>query len=329
MERILSPEERYKRAQELYARRNNQKVTTTKNENANTIKKSKEKKIFIQLIVSALIYFIILSIKNGEFAFSNNVLEKTKYYISYDSNMDELYNNGLSYINNIFISKLFDNKVQENDLTFQEQVEEDINTQDSNVSEVKNIEEQVENNSIETQSSDSQEQKVNEVDNVDNQTEELGQGGAEEPEAKIADGSDQMVIDANEIKQKFNFQKPLEGTVSSRFGYRNSTSPNVPKKHTGIDIAVPVGTEVKSAISGTVTLVSSSGDYGKHVKITTDDIVVLYAHCSSIKVNQGDVVEQGQVIALSGNTGNTTGPHLHFEIRKSGRLVNPEYVMSF
>lgn len=340
MERILSPEERYKRAQELYARRNNQKVTMSKNENTDYIKKSKAKKIFIQLMASALIYFIIFSIKNGEFSFSNNILEKTKYYISYDTNIYELYNDVLSYINNNFISKLFNN-TQENSLTSEEQSQEDIkineentNNQDLDVSEAQIQEdigqEQLEDNSGQNQPSDSQEQNVDNVNNVNNQTEELGQGGAEEPEEKEPNSSDQMVNDANEIKQKYQLQKPLEGTVSSRFGYRNSSSPNVPKNHTGIDIAVPVGTEVKSAIGGTVTLVSSVGDYGKHVKITTDDdLVILYAHCSSIKVKQGDVVEQGQVIALSGNTGNTTGPHLHFEIRKSGRLVNPEYVMSF
>lgn len=343
MDRILSPEERYKRAQELYAKRNNQKEILLKKEKAESVKKSKVKKIFIQLLVSALIYFVLLSIKNSEISFSNNMLEKIKYYISYDSNINELYNNGLSYINNNFISKLFDNKnIRENSFILEQQtyeniqsIEEKNNNQDLNTFQIQNQEnteyKQLEDNSNIIQTSESENQDVDNVNNVDNQTEELGQGGAEEiTDGNISESSEQMVNDANEIKKKYQFQKPLEGKISSRFGYRNSTSPNVPKNHTGIDIAVPVGTEVKSAVGGIVTLVSSSGDYGKHVKITTDnDIVTLYAHCSNIKVKEGDIVEQGQVIALSGNTGNTTGPHLHFEIRKSGRLVNPEYVMNF
>lgn len=68
---------------------------------------------------------------------------------------------------------------------------------------------------------------------------------------------------------------------------------------------------------------------GNHLKIQQDDVITLYAHCSKIYVKEGDVVEQGQEIGEVGATGNVTGPHLHFEIRKSERLVNPDDLLSF
>ena len=68
---------------------------------------------------------------------------------------------------------------------------------------------------------------------------------------------------------------------------------------------------------------------GKYLKIKKDEIVTVYAHCNCIYVKQGDNVKQGQNIAEVGITGKTTGPHLHFEIRRENRLINPELIMSF
>ncbi len=82
-------------------------------------------------------------------------------------------------------------------------------------------------------------------------------------------------------------------------------------------------------MKGTVVQVSSEGDYGNHVKIREDDIDTLYAHCNAIYVNEGDTISQGQIIGEVGETGNATGPHLHFEIRKSERYVNPDDVLEF
>ena len=108
---------------------------------------------------------------------------------------------------------------------------------------------------------------------------------------------------------------------------RDPTTSTVPKNHTGLDIAATVGTEIKSASNGTVILASSEGDYGNHLKIQIEDIVLVYAHCNKLFVNKGDKVIQGQKIAEVGSSGNSTGPHLHFEIRKSGRLVDPEMIL--
>ena len=82
-------------------------------------------------------------------------------------------------------------------------------------------------------------------------------------------------------------------------------------------------------MEGEVTLVSDEGGYGNHVYIQNGDVVTLYAHCKTIYVKQGDKIAKGEQIGEVGDTGNATGPHLHFEIRRENRIVNPEYVLDF
>ena len=88
------------------------------------------------------------------------------------------------------------------------------------------------------------------------------------------------------------------------------------------------GTTINSATTGKVIQVSSTGDYGKHVRVQTGDLVVLYAHCSKIDVKEGQEINQGDKIGEVGDTGNTTGPHLHFEILIHDRLVDPEKIVN-
>lgn len=71
------------------------------------------------------------------------------------------------------------------------------------------------------------------------------------------------------------------------------------------------------------------GTIGNHIKIKNGDVITLYAHCKKIYVKVGDYIKQGQEIGEVGSTGNVTGPHLHFEIRKSDRYVNPELILKF
>ena len=98
--------------------------------------------------------------------------------------------------------------------------------------------------------------------------------------------------------------------------------------HDGLDIAVPQGTEVVAVKSGRVTEVRTSATYGKLLQFeTTDGYTILYAHLSEILVGQGEKIKQGQVVAKSGNTGLSTGPHLHYGIYREGKLLNPmEYL---
>lgn len=108
------------------------------------------------------------------------------------------------------------------------------------------------------------------------------------------------------------------GVLTSPFGWRWG------RRHSGIDIGIPIGTPVKAADGGKVIFSGTKGGYGKCVIIDHGaNIQTLYAHNSKLLVKKGDKVFKGQTIANSGNTGRSTGPHLHFEVRKNGTPVNP------
>lgn len=136
------------------------------------------------------------------------------------------------------------------------------------------------------------------------------------------------------IKDKVKFGSVLKRNlgVTSRYGYRKSKNKKVQGYHTGIDIAAVKGENIYSSISGKVIEVSSNGNYGKHLKIRSksdSNVVTLYAHCSKIVVKEGKNVKIGDKIAEVGSTGNSTGPHLHYEIRYNNKSLNPEKIMGF
>lgn len=87
------------------------------------------------------------------------------------------------------------------------------------------------------------------------------------------------------------------------------------------------GDSILSAITGTVVSVSEEGNLGKHLKIENDEFQTVYAHCSEILVEDGSTVNQGDIIATIGNTGNSTGNHLHFEVLKNGEYIDPITVL--
>ena len=140
---------------------------------------------------------------------------------------------------------------------------------------------------------------------------------------------DEMEEDIKNLKAAYSFINPLKGEVSSSFGARESKYQNVTGYHTGIDIAAEKGTPINASMEGIVELVSSKGDYGKHVKIRCNNVTTVYAHCTQIFVKQGQIVARGEKIATVGSTGNSTGPHLHFEIRVDDRYVDPGKVINF
>lgn len=120
---------------------------------------------------------------------------------------------------------------------------------------------------------------------------------------------------------------PVRGHITSNFGGRNLWGRY--DFHLGIDIAVPYGTAIKAADGGTVIKAGWNGSYGKLVAIRHDNgIVTYYGHNSSILVNVGDKVYQGQIIARAGSTGNSSGNHCHFEVRVEGTSVNPRNYLS-
>lgn len=125
-------------------------------------------------------------------------------------------------------------------------------------------------------------------------------------------------------------QKSLR--ISSNYGLRNDPFSGKLKFHEGIDIPCPTGTPVYSMQDGYVTKSAFRGGYG--LAVTVDHyypdvpqiprLQTTYGHCSRLLVNVGDYVRRGQVIALSGSTGRSNGPHLHFEVTYKGRSVDPK-----
>lgn len=285
MERTMSVEDKIRRAEEIYARRQegNNRRTATVNINKGNKKNIKLlKKMIIQILLSLIIYIVIYIIQNNNYIFSQEFIKKTNEILSYDTNFTEIYENLKNNIINF--------KNRQNDGAIGGERD---NTIDNN-------------------------QEQNEQENKIEETQE---------DIKTQETKSQEEQDIDNIKLTSTFIKPIEGKISSRYGQREPTTSTVPKNHTGVDIAANTGTKIKSATSGEVVLASEEGDYGKHLKIQIGEVSIIYAHCNNLYVKQGDKIEQGQEIAEVGSTGNSTGPHLHFEIRISERTVNPEKIL--
>lgn len=116
-----------------------------------------------------------------------------------------------------------------------------------------------------------------------------------------------------------------ERRVTSEFGNRVDPITGKRKGHGGMDLAVPTGTPIRAALPGTVTVSKyNAGGYGYYVMIDHGNgLATLYGHCSKLLAKVGQTVQAGEIIALSGSTGRSTGPHLHFEARVNGERTNP------
>jgi len=116
--------------------------------------------------------------------------------------------------------------------------------------------------------------------------------------------------------------RPVSGIITSRFGAASAIRRS---SHTGLDLATSTGTPIKAAASGTVTFSGYKGSYGNLMVITHGNgVQTYYGHCSQLYLSAGASVSQGQTIGTVGSTGNSTGPHLHFEVRVNGTAYNPE-----
>lgn len=120
---------------------------------------------------------------------------------------------------------------------------------------------------------------------------------------------------------------PVNGTITSNYGWRHDPIDGGMRHHNGVDIAVPVGTSVKAIAAGRVVQSASRGGYGNLVSIDHGDgTVSLYGHNAQLLVAVGEQVQAGQTVALSGSTGRSTGPHLHFELWRKGSNVTRAYL---
>lgn len=129
----------------------------------------------------------------------------------------------------------------------------------------------------------------------------------------------ESIADINGIKVA---TLPVTGTISSRYGVSSKIRVST---HTGLDIAATTGTPIKVVADGTITLAAYRGSYGYLVKVDHGNgVETWYGHTSKMLVKEGQAVKAGDTIALVGSTGNSTGPHLHFEVRINGEHVNPQ-----
>ena len=301
MERTMSVEEKIRRAEEIYEKRKNRIERPITAVNLDNNKKDIKllKKMLIQILVCSCIYFMIYTINNSDYVFSEDFMKSAKEILSYDTNFLNIYQNIKESIEEIMNNKKQDSQEQNKG---QEEQNNEQEQQDGN--------------------------KESEIDNNKENTQEAI-GGAEEVEQQSNETiqlsqAEQDIVD---IKNTTNFIKPIVGVISSKYGIRETATGKVPKNHTGTDIAANLGTKIKSATDGEVVLASSEGDYGKHLKIQIGEVSIIYAHCNNLYVKQGDKIVQGQEIAEVGSTGNSTGPHLHFEIRVHERTVDPENIL--
>lgn len=137
------------------------------------------------------------------------------------------------------------------------------------------------------------------------------------PGARLSDEEREKALE-------LQFVLPVSGRITSLMGFRSDPFENIRKFHPGIDIAAPMGSNVQAMRRGKVILARYYGGYGKCVIIEDDTgFQTRYGHLSEILVEVGDVVSTGHLIGKVGSTGHSTGPHLHFEIRQNGELINP------
>ena len=310
MERTISVEDRIRRAEEIYYRRKQKEIPKEEYgyiPERKTIKKEKMnikllKKMINQIIVCLIIYSGFYMIINNNYIFSEDFSNKLREIMSYDIDIQKIYTYIMTNSEKI-LNIINPNKETENNQTNNTENNQNLVNNEENIG-------------------GAAEQAKESSDNVE---ENLETSETEQNEQVVE--LTQMEQDALYIKNSINFIKPVEGVISSKFGLRNPTVETVPKNHTGTDIAANLGAQIVSATDGTVILASSEGDYGNHLKIQVNDIVILYAHCKELLVKEGDVIQQGQAIATVGSTGNSTGPHLHFEIRYQDRYVDPQLIL--
>jgi len=237
MEKILTPDERIKRAEDIYYRRKQQDISR-KSAKVNVSNKKDYgmfKKMILQIFICTVIYVAFYMIQNTNYIFSADVIKKVKEILSYDIDIKHLYEQGMKYLNSFIEPQ----NVFETNST---------NTIESNI--VNEI--QINETAV--------------IENI-NTLEEQNIGGAnievveetQEPEESLS----QMEQDAKYILENKVLTIPLKGTITSRFGLRNPETPTVPKNHTGIDIAANEGTVFIASMEGVVEEVSSERRFRK------------------------------------------------------------------
>ena len=159
---------------------------------------------------------------------------------------------------------------------------------------------------------------------------EAKQGAAGGPASSSRDalrGEPKQVSTYEPVSSAQGALLPVKGVVTSKVGWRHDPIDGLIRHHNGVDIAVPAGTEVKAIAAGRVVESAMHGGYGNLVTIEhPDGMISMYGHNSQLRVRVGEQVAAGETIALSGSTGRSTGPHVHFELWRRGVNVTEGYL---
>lgn len=294
----IDVEQRIRRAEEIYARRRGNdyyqnRTTTVKQKEIEKKKKSKLLKILIQLLCSLGIYLIISTIQKNNIYIKEMINNITRIEIDIPFYLNYV-KKGFINVNNQVLEMLRNNEIQK---------EENNESKNNEIINNEKLESNINENNI-----------------------ELAIGGGKEEIEEI--NNDQMAIDIEYIKKNFEIVKPIEGIKTSGFGKREPTE-IISEEHMGIDIAKEEGSKIISAISGKVIFSGYSNSFGNYIKIQNNDVVTIYGHCKVLYKKEGEEVHIGDEIAEVGMTGNATGPHLHFEIRRDNRVIDPELIINF
>lgn len=139
---------------------------------------------------------------------------------------------------------------------------------------------------------------------------------------------DLVMTSAAKLTDSNSILAPLHGVVTSRFGERTHPISGQSVYHRGIDIDGEMGKDIVCPMNGQVVDCGYSKSYGNYIEVKHGEhITTLYAHCESIDAKVGDTVKKGQTVAYVGDSGDSTGPHLHFEICIDGKPINPQWII--
>ncbi len=361
MERAMSVEERIRRAEDIYNRRNGvyTKTPTINSKTKNISKKRNVKRLLMQIFVCLSIYVIFYVVTNRDYIFSEEFRNSVNTFFTEKINTPEMYSKVKSFVLSFFEDEEKNTGVG-NEESANKEKGKDENQQENAQGKQEGQQSQTQGNEqLQDGQSQGENKKANNEQSKNTKDENIGGAeenseGGEKESAEVGTGEtieknkvisaknsentsqkkneelteqEQMEKEAKEIKKKISFIAPIKGRISSSFGWRNPTTSTVPKYHTGVDIAAVEGTKIKSATDGKVIMASSAGDYGNHYQIQIQDVIIIYAHCKKMYLKEGDSVKQGQEIAEVGSTGNSTGPHLHFEVRRNGRKIDPQLIV--
>lgn len=225
MERVMTVEEKIRRAEEIYQRRKQGETRPVAKVTVNDKKDIKLlKKMIIQILICVAIYLIVYTVQNNQYVFSEDFINKANEILSYDTNFMELYE-----------------MIKSQAMSFMNQDSEENTSNNEAIGGAEEIQEEQGTESMENNNSTS-----NSGENIENLSQEE--------------------LDIKDIKNTTSFIKPVEGVISSKYGQRDTATGNVPKNHTGTDIAANLGTKIISATDGEVVLASEEGDYRKTFK---------------------------------------------------------------